>query len=100
MLVVGVALGLACIIVTAVKRGRRKRERWAAEQAALGGYGIGGYGARPARAGLPGRRRRRLRSGPPPAWDAPPAAAPPARAGPAASADHTVAGAPAAVVAR
>ncbi len=41
----GLALGLTSIIVTAVKRGRRKRERRAAEQAALGGYG--GYGAPP-----------------------------------------------------
>jgi hypothetical protein len=73
----GLALGLTCIIVTAVKRGRRKRERRAAEQAALGGYGPGGYGAPPppvpAYPGAPSPASE----GTPPAWGAPPPPSPP-----------------------
>jgi hypothetical protein len=71
----GLALGLTCIIVTAVKRGRRKRDRRAAEQAALGGYG--GYGAPPppvpAYPGAPAPAAEWT----PPTWNAPPAPAPP-----------------------
>jgi hypothetical protein len=67
----GLALGLTCIIVTAVKRGRRKRERRAAEQAALGGSG--GYGAPPTPApAYPGAPPPSQWT--PPTWDAPPAA--------------------------
>lgn len=67
--IVGLGLGLTCIIVTAVKRGRRKRERRAAEQAAWGGYGappppVPAYPGAPAPTWTP------------PSWDAPPAPAP------------------------
>jgi hypothetical protein len=75
--IVGLGLGLACIIVTAVKRGRRKRERRAAEQAAWGGYGappapVPAYPGAPAPAS----------TWTPPTWDAPPAAPPSAPAPP------------------
>jgi hypothetical protein len=75
-LLLGLALGLTSIIVTAVKRGRRKRERRAAEQAALGGYGPGGYGAPPppvpAYPGAPAPTSESTA----PTWGAPPAAPP------------------------
>jgi hypothetical protein len=73
----GLALGLTCIIVTAVKRGRRKRERRAAEQAALGGYGAPPPPL-PAYPGAPAPAPEWT----PPTWDAPPAAPPPAEPAP------------------
>jgi len=69
----GLALGLTSIIVTAVKRGRRKRERRTAEQAALGGYG-GPSAPVPAYPGAPAGYAPPGSDWTPPGWTAPPAA--------------------------
>jgi hypothetical protein len=74
----GLILGLVAIIVTGVKRGRRKRERRAAEQGALGGYAApaaayAGDGSVPPPEGW---SPPPADTPAPPAWDAPPPPAP------------------------
>jgi hypothetical protein len=66
----GLALGLTAIIVTAVKRGRRKRERRATEQAAWGGYG-GPPAPVPAYPAAPGGYVPPGSDWTPPGWTAP-----------------------------